>query len=164
MTGIYLLLGTNLGKKAHNIQVAKEFLTAKTIIVRKESKIYETAAWGIEDQPSFLNQVIEVDAPYTPQKLLEICASIEKEMGRERFEKWGERLIDIDILYFGDMIIEEDNLNVPHPQIPNRRFTLVPLSEIAPEFKNPILGKLNSELLDACKDELQVSAVESPYL
>lgn len=164
MSGIYLLLGTNLGEKAHNLQVAKEFLTARAVIVKKESKIYETAAWGLEAQPSFFNQVVEVDCPFTAQKLLEVINDIEVNMGRKRFEKWGERLIDIDILYFGDLVINQEDLKVPHTELHNRRFTLVPLVEINAQFVNPLLNKTNAELLEICPDHLQVEVLNNPYL
>lgn len=160
MTGIYLLLGSNLGNKPANIQRAKEFLTSHTIIVKKESRIYETAAWGIEDQPEFLNQVIEVDSSKSPERILAICQQIEEQMGRVRQEKWGERLIDIDILYFGEHPYESEELSIPHPGIPERRFTLMPLAEIAPDLIHPSLHKTQTELLEACKDDLEVSPWE----
>lgn len=160
MSGIYLLLGSNLGHKAKHIQIAKEYLTARMIIVKKESQIYETAAWGKENQASFYNQVIEVDQPFTPQKLLEIVLEIEAEMGRVRDEQWGERLIDIDILYFGDKQLQEDDLTIPHPQIQNRKFTLSPLAEIAPDFVHPTLGASNLTLLEKTKDKLSVEVID----
>ena len=145
-----------MGNKAANIQRAKEQLTANTIIVKKESKIYETAAWGNEEQPSFLNQVVEVDSGKSPQRILTLINQIEEQMGRVRYEKWGERLIDIDILYFGDHEFNEDGLTIPHAQIQNRRFTLAPMAEIAPDFVHPVLGKTQLELLEECPDTLEV--------
>jgi len=163
MTDIYLLLGTNLGNKAANIQRAKELLTSHNIIVKKESRIYETQAWGIEDQPSFLNQVIIVDSNKSPERILTICQLIEEEMGRVRHEKWGERLIDIDILYFGAHQYQKEGLEIPHPGIPDRRFTLTPLVEISPELNHPTLDKSQAELLEACQDPLVVEIFEEPW-
>ncbi|WP_422354778.1 2-amino-4-hydroxy-6-hydroxymethyldihydropteridine diphosphokinase [Roseivirga pacifica] len=163
MTSIYLLLGTNLGNKSANLQRAKELLTSHAIIIKKESKIYETAAWGNEDQPSFLNQVVEVDSNKSPQRILTLVNQIEEEMGRVRFEKWGERLIDIDILYFGSHEIQNEDLVIPHPEIQNRRFTLAPLAEMAPSFIHPILKKTQQELLDNCVDLLEVTVWEPVY-
>ncbi|MCO6358348.1 2-amino-4-hydroxy-6-hydroxymethyldihydropteridine diphosphokinase [Roseivirga pacifica] len=163
MTSIYLLLGTNLGNKSANLQRAKELLTSHAIIIKKESRIYETAAWGNEDQPSFLNQVVEVDSNKSPQRILTLVNQIEEEMGRVRFEKWGERLIDIDILYFGSHEIQNEDLVIPHPEIQNRRFTLAPLAEIAPSFIHPVLKKTQQELLDDCVDLLEVTVWEPVY-
>lgn len=163
MTGIYLLLGTNLGEKAANLQRAKELLTAHAITIKKESKIYQTAAWGIEDQPSFLNQVVEVDTGKSPERVLAICQLIEETMGRVRYEKWGERLIDVDILYFGEHPYQAKGLDIPHPGIPDRRFTLMPLVEIASDLVHPVLGLTQKELLDACQDKLEVSLWEPEY-
>ena len=164
MTSIYLLLGTNLGNKSANLQRAKELLTSHAIIIKKESKIYETAAWGNEDQPSFLNQVVEVDSNKSPQRILTLINQIEEEMGRVRFEKWGERLIDIDILYFSSHEIQNEDLVIPHPEIQNRRFTLAPLAEMSPDFIHPILKKTQQELLEVCVDPLEVTAWEPVYL
>ena len=156
MRGVYLLLGTNLGDKMANIQKAKKCLEAKEILIVNESSIYETAAWGIEEQPSFYNQVIEVDQPYSPQRLLKLALEIEHLMGRQRLVKWGERLIDIDILYFGHKVIETKDLHVPHQEIPHRRFTLDPLVEICPDYIHPTLSLTNRQLLDHCSDQLPV--------
>ena len=160
MDGIYLLLGTNLGNKFQNIQRAKEYLTSRMVIVKKESSIYETDAWGIEDQPSFYNQVIEVDQPYTPERLLEIVLDIETKMGRQRLQKWGERIIDIDILYFDQQVVSTNTLQIPHPGIPERSFTLHPLVEISPDFPHPALQLTNTILLEACQDNLRVKKLD----
>ena len=156
MTGIYLLLGTNIGNRNKNLERARELLVANGITIKKESHIYETAAWGKEDQEPFLNQVIEVETGKSPQRVLFIANMIEKEMGRERFEKWGSRLIDIDILYFSDIEFETEGLLIPHPEIQNRRFTLAPMAEIAPEFVHPKLAKTQKQLLAECLDPLAI--------
>lgn len=160
MTGIYLLLGTNIGNRNKNLERAREMLVSNMITIRKESNIFETAAWGKEDQESFLNQVIEVETGKSPQRMLFIANMIEKEMGRERFEKWGSRLIDIDILYFNDITFETEDLKIPHPEIQNRRFTLAPMAEIAPDFIHPSLQKSQTQLLEECADPLEVALYE----
>ncbi|OEK01902.1 2-amino-4-hydroxy-6-hydroxymethyldihydropteridine diphosphokinase [Roseivirga sp. 4D4] len=160
MTGIYLLLGTNLGNKTKNLEKVIELLVANRVAIRRESSIYETAAWGIEDQPSFLNQVIEIETSRTPEKLLELLQQIESNMGRVKKIKWGERLIDIDILYFGDTIVDQEKLKIPHPEIQNRRFTLEPMVEIIPELVHPVLSLSQSEMLRACEDKLEVKHYE----
>ena len=161
MEGIYLLLGTNLGDRLSNLQRAKELMVPKMITVIRESSVYETAAWGIEDQPSFLNQVLKVDFIKAAERLLDGILEIEEEMGRVREEKWGSRLIDIDILYFGDRIVNNQRLTIPHPEIQNRRFTILPLLELAPEFKHPSLGLTHQELLDQTPDHLEVKVFAS---
>ncbi len=160
MTSIYLLLGTNLGNKIKNLEKVRELLVSNRVTIRRESSIYETAAWGIEDQPTFLNQVVEIETAKTPDKLLDLTQEIEKKIGRVRKEKWGERLIDIDILYYGDSIIDQEDLQVPHPEIQNRRFTLVPMVDIAQDFVHPQLLVSQEALLKACEDTLEVNPYE----
>ncbi|KYG78718.1 2-amino-4-hydroxy-6-hydroxymethyldihydropteridine diphosphokinase [Roseivirga echinicomitans] len=155
MSDIYLLLGTNLGDREYNLQIAKEQITAHQLTIKKESAIYETAAWGIEDQPSFLNQVVIVESDKNPERILIIINIIEGLMGRVRNMKWAQRLIDIDILYYGDAVVDKPRLKIPHPEIQNRRFTLTPLVELASDFKHPINGKTQLEMLEACQDKLK---------
>jgi 2-amino-4-hydroxy-6-hydroxymethyldihydropteridine diphosphokinase len=152
----YLLLGSNLGNRKEVLENAAVKIKEKIGVIGKYSSIYETLAWGIEDQPAFLNQVILVTTLLAPEELLITINIIEKELGRVRHEKWGERLIDIDILYFNNAIINTDDLKIPHPEIVNRRFTLIPLVEIAAEFIHPNLNKNQKELLFLCKDSLEV--------
>ena len=156
MQGIYILLGTNLGDREENLAQAKHLAVREGVRLLAESAIYETAAWGIEDQPGFLNQVIKVETSLSPEALLETLLSIEAEMGRVRKVKWGERLIDLDILYYHDEVIDSEDLSVPHPGIPDRRFTLVPLVELAADEVHPTLNKTQSQLLEICPDELEV--------
>ena len=159
---IFLLLGTNLGDKKKNLDLAKIQITKSVGKVTKLSRIYETAAWGKTDQPSFYNQVLKVTSNLKPQELLNKLLDIEANLGRVRLEKWGERLIDIDILYFGSIIITSQRLTIPHPEIHNRRFTLEPLAEIANDFVHPALNKSSEELLLICQDPLAVSPVRIP--
>lgn len=155
----YLLLGSNLGNRKQILKNAATNIEAKIGSISVYSSIYETLAWGFEEQPAFLNQVIVVTTKLNPHQLLSTINNIETELGRVRHEKWGERLIDIDILYFDNLIVNTENLVIPHPEIANRRFTLIPLVEIAARFTHPILGKTQTELLANCKDELEVKKI-----
>jgi 2-amino-4-hydroxy-6-hydroxymethyldihydropteridine diphosphokinase len=151
----FLLTGSNLGNRYANMQECRTQI-GKILNILNVSRIYKSASWGIKDQPEFFNQVIQFQTRQKATELLLQTQKIELEMGRERKKKWGSRLIDIDILYFGEQVIQLKNLVVPHPEIQNRRFTLIPLVEIAADFVHPILKKTNSDLLKECKDPLRV--------
>jgi len=151
-----LLLGTNLGDKHHNLLAACEFISKDLGLLSNHSSIYKTAAWGKTEQPEFLNQVVEIETAMIPQALLKACLSIEKQMGRLRMQKWGERIIDIDILYFDNEIMSTPELTIPHPGIQHRRFTLTPLAEMAPNYLHPVLHKTHQMLLQDCDDNLEV--------
>lgn len=152
----YLLLGTNLGDRENNLTLARAHIAEKIDAILQSSTIYETAAWGKEDQPSFLNQVIALKTKLDPHTLLAMLLQIEIMMGRERKIKWGERIIDLDILFYEDEVISDDQLTIPHPGIPFRRFTLLPLQEIAPDLVHPQLNKTITQLLASCPDPLEV--------
>lgn len=158
---IYLLLGCNIGNRKSNLTRAITLIKEAGIKVKKCSSIYKTAAWGITDQADFFNQVLITETDHPPLELLAVLLSIEKSMGRERKVKWGPRLIDIDILFFGDIAIESSILTIPHPELHNRRFTLQPLYEIAPDLIHPILNKTIEELLAICPDSGQISIEET---
>lgn len=158
---VYLLLGTNLGDRDVNLQNVRSALQRVGKIV-KESSVYESAAWGKEDQQSFLNQVCLVNTQLSPELVLGTILHIEKEMGRHRLEKWGTRIIDIDVLFYDDLVVDAPSIKIPHPEIPNRRFTLEPLNEIAAEFVHPKLKVKVSELLAACPDPLWVRKWHQP--
>lgn len=157
MNSCYILLGTNLGDKSANLENARIHLEETTGVILQSSSIYETAPWGKSEQDSFLNQVLKLSTDRDPQELLNKCLGIEKQMGRVRIEKWTERIIDIDILYFNNEIHVSTSLIVPHPEIQNRRFTLEPLAEISPDYLHPKLMMTNQRLLDMCNDSLSVS-------
>ncbi|WP_420580830.1 2-amino-4-hydroxy-6-hydroxymethyldihydropteridine diphosphokinase [Reichenbachiella sp.] len=160
MSRCYLLLGTNIGDKKQNLLQARESITERIGVIAKPSGIYQTSAWGKEDQDDFLNQVLAVETSLNPERLLGTCLEIEKDLGRVRFEHWGERLIDIDILYYEDQVITSQRLTVPHPEIQHRRFTLVPLVEIAPDQKHPKMNQSNKDLLRICTDPLEVVKID----
>ncbi len=148
-----------MGDSQHMLSVAtnmiEESIGKRTIA----SSIYRTAAWGKEDQPDFLNQVLVVSSSLSPSIILNEIFNIEKEMGRIRTVKNAARVIDIDILFFNNEIIHTENLIVPHPQIQNRRFVLVPLQEIVPFYRHPLLKKTAKELLLICPDKLNVQNI-----
>lgn len=152
-----MLLGSNLGDRLAYLQGAQNSLTETVGKLLQKSAVYETAAWGLEDQAAFLNQVLQISTELSPIDLLTQINLIEKELGRVREIKWGTRVIDIDILYFDDIILETEKLIIPHPALQNRRFTLIPLTEIAPAYIHPRLNKSNEALLADCPDTLEVS-------
>jgi 2-amino-4-hydroxy-6-hydroxymethyldihydropteridine diphosphokinase len=125
------------------------------------SAYYETAAWGVEDQPAFLNQVLAVHTWLPAPELLATCLAAEQQAGRERLQHWGTRTLDVDILLYGQEIIATSTLVVPHPALPARRFALVPLAEIAPQLVHPQLHQTAAELLATCPDPLAVVRVEN---
>lgn len=156
---VFIALGTNLGDRTENLKKAIHEIELKVGVIIKQSSVYETKPWGKTNQPDFYNQVILVHSNKTPEECLLTLSGIEKQMGRKRDEKWGARIIDLDLLYMNDSIIETDKLSLPHPGIAQRRFVLVPLVEIAPDFIHPLLQKNQRQLLNECPDLLEVKSL-----
>lgn len=153
----YLLLGGNLGDREANLVQAIALLSTQVGEVISVSALYETAAWGKTDQPAFLNQAVALQTNLTALEVLTKALAIEQELGRVRKDKWGERLIDIDLILFGDEIIDiPDKLQVPHPHMQNRRFVMEPLAEIAPEVIHPVLGQSMLSISQSLNDPLPV--------
>src|SRR5690606_10666949 len=159
MTLAYLLVGGNLGDRFAQVSNALQNIERDVGTVISRSSLYETEAWGKEDVPAYLNQVVAVDTELTARELLETVQEIEKRMGRARMEKWGSRLIDIDILFYGEECIDEPDLIIPHPFLAQRKFTLIPLNEIAADLIHPVFHKTVRELLSELKDPLTVLKV-----
>ena len=141
MIDVFLLLGSNLGNRQLFLANAAEAIEREVGNIIKRSSVYETQSWGKEDQPDYLNQVLLVHTGLPAREVLERILVIEKSMGRERIEKWGSRIIDIDILFYDDEVINEPDLIVPHPYLHQRKFVIEPLAEIAPQHIHPVLNK-----------------------
>lgn len=161
MKGIYLLLGSNLGNSKEILDHAVSEIEHDIGDIINASSIYKTKAWGIEDQPDFLNQVVEIESSFSPEVLLEKVNEIEEKLGRVRLIKWQARIIDIDILYYGNVIIKSKDLVIPHPENENRNFVLAPMAEIAPDFIHPVLKLPQKKLLKNSKDDLAVDVIDA---
>lgn len=156
MQEIYLLLGSNEGDRQDWIEKGLNLISQQCGDILNKSNFYQTAAWGLEEQPDFYNLAVQVKSDLSPEALLECILNIEKRLGRERTVKWGQRTLDIDIIFYGQEVVDEPNLKVPHPYLEQRRFALMPMDEIASSFIHPVSRKTIFDLLQDCTDELPV--------
>jgi 2-amino-4-hydroxy-6-hydroxymethyldihydropteridine diphosphokinase len=156
MNVAYLLTGGNTGDRLQYLHTAAEAIKKHCGSIVKRSSIYETAAWGIKEQNIFLNQALKLSTTLSSFELLDCILEIELSMGRIRQEKYGPRIIDIDILLFNDDIIDSRSLKVPHPELANRRFALQCLADIAPKKIHPVYKKTIAQILKECTDPLEV--------
>ena len=155
---VFLGLGSNVGDRLKFIEAAIERIgSLEGVELIKKASIYETEPWGVKDQGFFINTAVVIETSLMPDALHNEIKNIERTLGREGREKWKQREIDIDLLFYGDMVITSDNLKIPHNRIEDRRFVLVPLAELDPDFIHPVLNKSVSELLEETGDTLEVS-------
>jgi 2-amino-4-hydroxy-6-hydroxymethyldihydropteridine diphosphokinase len=158
---VYFLLGGNLGDRLATLQQGLHTLSDSVGPVLNCSSIYETEPWGKQNQPTFLNQTALLETELSPHEILKVIKRIEQELKRKRYEKWGSRTIDIDILFYGDHLYEDEDLTIPHPALHTRNFTLVPLMEIASELKHPRFELTIRELYDQSPDPLGTNLYKS---
>ena len=156
MNRAFLLTGGNIGQPLTTLKNAMHAIEDQCGPILKHSSIYQTAAWGNEEQPDFLNQVIVIETKMAPAELLKTLLDIEQDLGRTRNKKYDPRIIDIDILFYNDLILTTENLEIPHPRLHLRKFVLVPLNEVESEFVHPVFNKKVSQLLVECQDVLNV--------
>lgn len=157
MNTAYILLGSNEGDRLQHLTNALNFIQQEAGNIVKTSAVYTTLAWGYTEQPDFLNQVICIDTSLSAQQLLQTLLSVEKKLGRIRSStKWMQRIIDLDVLFYNDTIIDSPELKVPHPHLQDRKFVLIPLQEIAPTYVHPLFKKNITTLTAECKDLLEV--------
>lgn len=161
MKQAYLLIGGNLGNRKENLEEACRRLEKEAGAIIKKSAIYETAAWGLTDQPDFYNQALQIATSLTPAQLMSVILGIETSMGRIREKRYGPRIIDIDILLYQDLICDTPSVTIPHPRITERRFALAPLDEIAPGLIHPQLNKTIRSLLAVVNDPSPVKKTDN---
>jgi 2-amino-4-hydroxy-6-hydroxymethyldihydropteridine diphosphokinase len=159
---LVLLLGSNLGNRSGNLHHACLLIGESIGPIASVSSVYETAPWGYDSQNDFLNQCVTVWSSMDPGRIMDKIHLIEAKVGRkQRCQEYADRLIDIDILLYGDVILSRPDLRIPHQNLQDRRFSLVPLAEILPDFEHPILNKKISTLLRECLDDLPVKRMEA---
>jgi 2-amino-4-hydroxy-6-hydroxymethyldihydropteridine diphosphokinase len=156
---VVIMLGSNDGARMDFISRARELIKTRAGKISRVSSVYETAPWGNENQPDFLNQAVVIETMLPPHHLLDLLLKIEKDLGRIRGKKWAIRTIDIDILFYGDEIINDNDLVIPHPRMNERKFTLLPLNEIMPSFIHPVTRVTIKELTAKCSDAKPVHKI-----
>lgn len=161
MHHVFLGLGGNIGNKQQNFEKVKLYIEKEIGEIVEQSSVYETPPWGFLAKENFWNQVLHVKTKLEPDELIVKIQKIERLFGRKRDAGYYvSREMDVDVLYFDDLSLTSDNLIVPHPKIEQRLFVLMPLIEIAPNFKHPVLKMTNRQLLDKCKDESSIKRIE----
>jgi 2-amino-4-hydroxy-6-hydroxymethyldihydropteridine diphosphokinase len=153
MSIAFICIGSNLGRREENCLRAIELLKEEGITLVRRSSVYETDPWGIKDQPRFLNMAVEIETDMEPVQLINTLNTIEQKVGRKKTHRWGPRVVDLDILLFDDIVMDEADLKIPHPLMHERAFVLEPLNEIAPLVKHPALKKTVSELFRLLTEE-----------
>jgi|694.fasta_scaffold32687_4 2-amino-4-hydroxy-6-hydroxymethyldihydropteridine diphosphokinase len=156
ISGVFLIIGGNIGDRLKFLALCCDWIEKDLGKILQTSSIYETAAWGKQNESAYLNQVIEIETNLSPCELMKGCLEIEEKMGRLREQKWAARIIDIDILLYKNKIIKENHLQIPHKHLHERRFVLIPLCELIPHAIHPILQKDMNHLLLHCEDKLEV--------
>ncbi|MFN5324721.1 MAG: 2-amino-4-hydroxy-6-hydroxymethyldihydropteridine diphosphokinase [Bacteroidota bacterium] len=156
-----LIFGGNIGDTICIFESAITEIQKNGCKISNASSTYRTAPWGFTEQRHFLNKVYQIQTDLTPYQLFELTQSIEKNHMKSKSFDNGPRILDIDILYFGNKIIDLDDLKIPHPRMHLRRFNLAPLLEILPEHKHPITGLSTSKMLEACDDESEIQLIET---
>jgi 2-amino-4-hydroxy-6-hydroxymethyldihydropteridine diphosphokinase len=152
LNDVLLHLGSNKGNRSINLKFAQLLINQSIGLVHKESMLYVTSPWGKEDQEDFYNMAVMVTSALDAEQILSKIHIIEDKLGRVRLEKWGPRVIDIDIIFVGQQIIKKPHLKIPHPELSNRNFVLVPLMDLCPSFLHPILKKTIKEIYSDCTD------------
>jgi len=161
MMDLYLLNGSNIGNRLQNLNRAVELLSEFWGAPKKISEVYETKAWGREDQPNFYNQAVHFLTPYKPETILDTVKNIEQQIGANHKERWAARTIDIDIIFYSDLIFKSERLQIPHKLMHLRNFVLYPLAEIAPDFVHPQFELNIQQLLQNSTDELKVQKLNA---
>jgi 2-amino-4-hydroxy-6-hydroxymethyldihydropteridine diphosphokinase len=160
MAQVFIGLGSNLGNRTKYLEQAVQALAGQNgILIKSVSSVYETEPVGVKEQPQFLNQVVELETTIEPSDLMKQLKTIEHAIGRTETERWGPREIDLDLLYYNSIVYNDEFLRVPHPEIANRRFVLVPMKEIAPSFVDPLRKQTVEELLHHCQDTSTVRKI-----
>ncbi len=160
LESVFVLLGSNLGDRELLVNQASKMIGERCGKIVAKSRLYESEPWGFKSEHWFLNQVVKVETAFSPDALMGVLLEIEKELGRDRsvpHEGYVSRPMDLDILYFGNEIIDTQMVKAPHPRLHERRFTLLPLCDIAPDYVHPVMKKTNLQLLDECQDAGKVN-------